>query len=239
MSHYCECGIFCTTAVDLGHEKVSFFAAAKTPHFSNPKTLKRHFSFFNSSTVNLPMLEALTCWSEPLLWVRNFLYHCSGLETWKNFFHSWFFSASKIPPFSNPETGERHFFQFVDSRFTNARSLSLLEWAIIVIAELLVPLQWTWDIKNPFSFFSAAKIPPLSNPKTLKRHFAFFNSSTVQLPMIEAQACRSEPLFWVWNFKYHCSGLMAWKNFFHSWCFSGAKIPLFSNPKTLKPHFSF
>ena len=159
----------------LGTWKSFFFAAAKTPHFSNPKTLKRHFSFFNSSTVDLPMLETRTCWSEPLLWVRNFLYHCSGLET----------------------------------------------------------------SKTPFLFFSAAKIPPLSNPKNLKRHFAFFNSSTVQLPKIEAQACRSAPLFCVWNFKYNCSGLMAWKNFFHSWFFSAAKTPLFSNPKTLKPHFSF
>ena len=36
------------------------------------KTLKPHFFFQNSSTVEFPMLEAQTCWSEPILWVRNF-----------------------------------------------------------------------------------------------------------------------------------------------------------------------
>ena len=148
-----------------------------------------------------------------------------------------FFQLPKFPLFRFLRPENALFFQFVHSRFTNARSLSLLEWAIIFIAELLVPLQWTWDIEKLF-FFSAAKIPPLSNPKTLKWHFSFFNSSTVHLPKVEAQACRSEPLFWVRNVLYHCNWLGTWKNFFHSH-FSLAKIPPFSNPKTLKHHLFF
>ena len=196
--------------MDLRHEKVSFFSAAKTPPFSNPKTLKRHFSFFNSSTVDLPMLEARTCWSEPLLWVRNVLYHCSGLGTWKSFF----FSAAKTPPLSNPKTLKRHF-SFFNSSAVDLRTLEAQTfWS--------EPLLWvrnflyhcsglgTW---KSFFFFAAAKTPHFSNPKTLKRHFSFFNSSTVNLPMLEARTCWSEPLLWVRNFFYHCSGLGTWKSF--------------------------
>ena len=68
VSHFCERGTFCSSAVDLRHEKsVLFISAAKIFLFSNPKTLKRHFLFFNLSTVDLPMLEAQAYWSEPLL----------------------------------------------------------------------------------------------------------------------------------------------------------------------------
>ena len=143
-----------------------FFSAAKIPPFSNPKTSKRHFLFFNLSTVDLPLLKAQACWREPLLWVWNFLYHYSGLETWKNY----------------------------------------------------------------FIFFSAAKIPPFSNPKTSKRQFLFFNLSTVDLPLLKAQADWREPLLWVQNFLYHSSGPETWKNYFTF--FQQPKFPLF---QTLRP----
>ena len=125
--------------------------------------------------------------------------------------------------------------QFVCSRFAIAKGPSLLEWAFIVSAELVVPLQWTWDMGKLFYFFSAVKIPLFSNSKTLKRHFSLFNLSAVDMPLLKAQACWSEPLLWVRNFLYHSSGLETWKNYF----FSTVKIPLFSNPKTLKRHFLF
>ena len=51
--------------------------------------------FFTASTVDFPTLEDQTWWSEPLLWVRNLLYQCSGLGTWKSLFHSWSFFSSQ------------------------------------------------------------------------------------------------------------------------------------------------
>ena len=164
MSHYCECGTFCTTPVDLKHEKiVLFFSTVKIPLFSNPKTLKRHFLFFNLSTVDLPLLKAQVCWREPLLWVRNFLYHSSGVEPWKNYFI--FFSSQNSP------------------------------------------------------FFM-----------TSKRHFLFYNLCAVDLPLLKAQACWSEPLLWVRNLLYHSSGLEIWENYFIF--FQQSKFPFF---QTLRP----
>ena len=197
--------------------------------FSNPKTLKLHFFSFILSTVDLPTLEAQACWSEPLLCVRNVLYHYSGLGTWKSFFLLCFFS-SQNSPFSNPKTLKRHFyfFQFVYSRFANARGPSLLQWAIFVSAELFVPLHWTWNMITflAFMIFFSSQISPFSKPTTSKRHYSFFNSSRVDLPTLEAQACWSEPFLWVRNFLYHYTGLWTWKSFFQLWFFSAGKNPI-------------
>ena len=124
--------------------------------FSIPKTLKRRF--FSSSTVNLPTLEAHACWSEPLLWARNFLCHNSGLWKWKSFFYLWLLFSSQNFTFSIPKTLKRRFFS--SSNLPTLKVPCLLKWAIILSAELFVPLQWTWIIKKVSSNnFWAAKNP--------------------------------------------------------------------------------
>ena len=212
-----------------------FFSAVKIPLFSNPKTLKRHFSLFNLSAVDMPLLKAQACWSEPLLWVRNFLYHSSGRETWKNYFI--FFSAAKIPPFSNPKTSKRHclFFNLSTVDLPLLKAQACWREPLLWVLNFLYHSSGVETWKNYF-IFSAAKIPHCSNPKTSKRHFLFYNLSAVDFPLLKAQACWSEPLLWVRNFLYHSSGLETWETYFIF--FSAVKIPLFSNPKTLKRHFS-
>ena len=58
-----------------------------------------------------------------------------------------FFQQPKFP-FSIPKTLKPHFFQLVNSRFSNARDPILPKRANIVSTELFVPLQWTWNMKD-------------------------------------------------------------------------------------------
>ena len=131
---------------------------------------------FNSSTVDFPVLETQTCWSEPILWVRDILYHYSGLGSWKRFFCLWlFFSSQKSHFFLTLDFKTPFFFlKFVYSRISNARGPNLLKRANIVSAELFVPLQWTWNMKEFLLFLTFFQQPkfPFSIPKTLKRHFS-------------------------------------------------------------------
>ena len=147
-----------------------------------------------------------------------------------------FFQQPKIPFFPNRETLKSHssFFQFVYSRFANARGPSLLEWALFVSAELFVPLNWTRNMKTILSFviFFSSQISPFSKPTTLKRHYSFFNSSTVELPTLEVQTCWGEPLLLVLNVLYHCGWLETWKNKFCPWFFIPPKKTTFL---TLRP----
>ena len=214
--------------MELRHEKIIlFFSAAKIPPFSNPKTSKRHCLFFNLSTVDLPLLKAQACWSEPLLCMRIFLYHSGGLETWKNYFI--FFSTVKIPLFSNPKTLKRPFLFF---------NLSTVDLPLLKAqACWREPLLWvrnflyhssgveTW--KNYFIFFSSQNSPFFM---TSKRYFLFYNLCAVDLPLLKAQACWSEPLLWVRNFLYHSSGLETWESYFIF--FLQSKFPFF---QTLRP----
>ena len=185
-------------------------------------TSKRYFLFYNLCAVDLPLLKAQACWSEPLLWVRNFLYHSSGLETWESYFI--FFSVVKIPLFSNPKTLKRHFslfnFSAVDLPLLKAQAC----WS--------EPLLWVRNFLYHSSglatwiFFQQPKFPLFSNPKTSKRHFLFCNLSAVNLPLLKAQAWWSEPLLWVRKFLYHSSELETWI------FFQQPKFPLF---QTLRP----
>ena len=126
-----------------------FFQQPKYPFFKtyNLKTPFFFFQFVYSRFANARSLSLLG-WAI-IVSAERFVPLRSAWNMKKKHFVYDFLSSQKLT-FLTLRPWNSIFFQFVYSRIANARGPNLLEWAIIVSAELFVPLQWTWDMKIVF-----------------------------------------------------------------------------------------